>query len=159
MKYIKIIGHLLLLPSLLGFSGLAAAACSGAEDRYVLQNSDTEVLDNTTGLIWQRCSAGLSDTDCTTGGASAVNWKAAIALADEIWRLPNVKELASLLEAECTNPSINITLFPATSTSAYWTATPDTAAATNAWQVDFAAGATSSAAKTAALQVRLVRNQ
>lgn len=159
MQHMNIIASLLLLPSLMSVSALGAAACSGAESRYVLQNSQTEVLDNTTGLIWQRCSAGLADTACATGSASAVNWQAAIELANGAWRLPNVKELASLLEPECTNPSINVTLFPATSSVAYWTASPDTTVPANAWQVDFAAGLTSSTAKTVALQVRLVRNQ
>lgn len=160
MKNKIIIGQLFLLISSVTFTGLVAAACSGAEARHTLQSSDTEVLDNNTGLVWKRCSEGLSGTGCTTGAASTSDWKVAVELASGDWRLPNVKELASLLESQCSpNAAINIDSFPATSAAAYWTASPDRNVAANAWQVNFAAGAVSSVVKTNAAQVRLVKDQ
>lgn len=154
-----------LAAALLGLVSTAHAACNSAtiaaqapDSRYTLQNADTEVLDNQTGLIWQRCSVGLSGAGCATGAASISDWKVAIELASGSWRLPNIKELTSLLETQCSSPAINATIFPATSAAAYWASSPDTALAANAWQVNFAAGAVSSVVKTDAAFVRLVRD-
>ena len=158
MQSLKIIPQLFIFASI-SFTGIAEAACSGAESRYTLQGSDTEVLDNATGLTWKRCSEGLSGASCATGSADSLDWKAAVESADTSWRLPNIKELASLLEPECTSPSINTTIFPVTASAIYWTATPDTVVATSAWQVDFGNGSTSSAIKTSTAQLRLVKDQ
>ena len=54
------------------------------------------------------------------------------------WRLPNAKELASLLEPGCYGPSINRNVFPATPQVPHWSSTTYTAAFYKAWQVNFA---------------------
>jgi len=93
-------------------------------------NSDT-VLDNLTGLVWMRCSLGHSwdGTDCS-GTLTAMNWISALNVAESTnfagfsdWRLPNVKELSSIVEDACRSPAINETVFPSTS-AAYWSSSP-----------------------------------
>lgn len=78
---------------------------------------DGTVKDNDTGLIWQRCSVGQSwdaKSNKCTGDAKNLSWQQALKAAKALgegWRLPNVKELASLIESSC-KPAINIAVFP-----------------------------------------------
>lgn len=47
-------------------------------------------------------------------------------LGYEDWRLPNSKELASLVEYACFAPAISVEAFPDTPSASFWTNTPDT---------------------------------
>lgn len=56
------------------------------------------VTDLATGLMWKRCSEGLSGASCGTGSATAHSWSAALVLANASshagfadWRLPNAE--------------------------------------------------------------------
>ena len=84
---------------------------SAPDSRYQLVNDNTEVKDTQTGLIWQRCSLGQtwSGSSCT-GTAATYNWANALQTAKNMgnnWRVPNVKELDSLVEEACYNAAIN----------------------------------------------------
>ncbi len=114
---------------------------SAPDSRYELLNNNTEVKDSKTGLIWQRCSLGQtwSGSSCT-GTASTYNWTNALQTAANMgngWRLPNIKELASLVEEACYNPSINETYFPNTISSYYWASSPVANSSHYAWVVYF----------------------
>lgn len=93
------------------------------------------VRDTKTGLMWQQCSLGQSFADTTcSGSASNYTWRQALQAADAFnqaggfagftdWRIPNLKELASILERQCQYPSINLAIFPTTADySGYWSA-------------------------------------
>ncbi len=108
---------------LLTLSATSYADCNSAitrtapDNRYELLNNNTEVKDLQTGLIWQRCSLGKTwnGTSCT-GTAVDYNWKNALQTAQNMgngWRVPNIKELESLMEYAC-DSSINETVFPQT---------------------------------------------
>jgi hypothetical protein len=66
-------------------------------------NSNGTVTDQATGLVWQKCSAGLSGTSCGTGSAGTYTWANALSycnslsLASRTWRLPNVNERNRLI--------------------------------------------------------------
>ena len=119
---------------------------------------DGTVRDTKTGLMWMRCSLGQSwDGGSCTGVALKMNWAQALHLTDHThcadasnWRLPNVKELVSLVEESCSYPSINSTVFPNTSGANFWSST-------NGACIDFGTGADYECAKSGALSVRLVR--
>lgn len=90
------------------------------------EGSGDEVQDLTTGLYWKKCAEGLSGENCTEGTAQAMTIESALQLAKttreatgQAWRLPNIKELRSLVEESCTNPAINETVFPNTPWSGY----------------------------------------
>lgn len=111
--------------------------------RFTLNDTGTEVKDSRTGLIWKRCSEGqiLSANTCT-GSAANYTHEGALANARQQsgWRLPNVKELASLADKGCIGPAIDRSAFPNTPTSAlYWTSSP-AGGGYGAWGVDFNAG-------------------
>lgn len=100
---------------------------------FTISNNGT-VTDNQTGLMWKRCVEGLSGSICNTGIATTYTWQAAlnyVATLNNVgfagykdWRLPNIKELSSIVELKCSSPLINLTVFPNTSaTSNLWSST------------------------------------
>ncbi len=132
------------------------------DSRYQLLNGDTEVKDSQTGLIWQRCSLGQtwSGTSCT-GTAATYNWVNTLQTAKNMgndWRVPNVKELDSLVEEACYNAAINETYFPNTVSSSYWSSSPVAYASGYAWIVDLDNGNNYNVPKSYDNYVRLVRS-
>ncbi len=73
------------------------------DERFTNHNDGT-VTDKQTGLMWQQCVLGFSGAMCDQGSASAFTWKGALEQAGQSfsdysdWRLPNVKELLSIVE-------------------------------------------------------------
>ncbi len=80
------------------------------------------VIDLATGLYWQTCAAGTSDSNCATGDIASLDWDAALAYCDGLswgghddWYVPDIYELASLLDVERTintRSGLNPELFP-----------------------------------------------
>ncbi len=141
-------------------------------------NGDGTITDNVTGLLWQKCSMGLSGVGCSTGTAATYNWYQAtgtydatynssttnicgsLSLAGTGWRLPTEYELGTIVNFGTSSPAINTSYFPNTQSSGeYWSSTypPNTA---DAWYVYFYSGSTAANNfKTTALYVRCVRGQ
>ena len=106
-----------------------ASTLATAPARRFIDNHDGTVTDLGTGLQWKRCSEGQiwmgSFCDRT---ATTHSWQGALNLADgatyagkDDWRLPNVKELASIIEEACYYPAFNETVFPDTPGADVWT--------------------------------------
>ena len=143
------------------------------DSRYV-DNGDGTVTDQVTHLMWKQCAEGLSTAvaSCDTGGAIAFTWQTALQRAADVnggsagenlghqdWRVPNYKELMSLVETACDNPAINATRFPSTPSSSFWTASPATVFVNAVWGVDFAEGLGGFISKAMSdISVRLVRS-
>lgn len=136
-------------------------------DNLYTDHSDGTITDNATGLMWKKCSLGLTGSHCETGTAQPLTWQTALAAANDStdtgytdWRLPNVKELASLIEVACHTPSINETFFPNTATThSYWSSSPVIYNNNNAWTVPFHTGLVYDRdAKENLAHARLVRN-
>jgi len=94
------------------------ARCVSGESigRTFTDNLDGTVTDNVTGLVWQQ-----EDDDQTR------NWEGALAYCEDLdlaghsdWRLPDVKELLSIVDNTRYNPAIDTTVFPGTDSSHYW---------------------------------------
>lgn len=149
------------------FAGVCNAACNLPlikPDSIYLDKTNGTVIDNETGLVWLKCPVGLGGDDCLTGTARLVNWNDASKIAGDFaaagrsdWRLPNVKELASLADKACAAPAINSSLFPATSSAAYWTSSPSGEVADSVFSIDFATGGIVLQRKDSLNPVRLVR--
>jgi hypothetical protein len=92
------------------------------------------VRDEVTGLTWQRAAGPR------TGWAEAAAYCAGLELAGcDAWRLPARIELASLVDHTTYDPTIDLAVFPATDTTAWWwSATPGPS--TSAWVVNFLNG-------------------
>jgi len=133
-----------------------------------VDNGDGTVMHTKTGLMWKKCSEGLGGATCTTGAATAHDWQAALQLAETLnngggfasyndWRVPNLKELHSIVERQCVNPAINATIFPATVSAQYWSASPYAGSNSDVWHVTFNNGSDFISDKSASRYVRLVR--
>ena len=146
-----------------------------SNSRYA-DNGDGTISDQHTDLMWMKCTYGLSDTNCGTGTAASGDWKTAFAAADASnaansnagtyghtdWRLPNKKELSSIVDLNSTSSStVNQTIFPSTKSADYWTATPSAADDSKAFTIDFTTGTYGAVTRnttTDTVYVRLVRD-
>ncbi|MCF7501265.1 DUF1566 domain-containing protein [Pseudoalteromonas sp. L1] len=134
--------------------------------RFVI-NDDGTVSDSKTGLMWQRCSFGQSyntETLNCEGTSQQLSWGEALrgaTMSDYAqyndWHVPNIKELASILEHQCVQPSINEQVFYATKLQNYWSSTSGKERTDLAWVYQFDKGVNSLHAKTSDLYLRLVR--
>lgn len=141
--------------------GLAAVVPAQSQSRYAYSADGAEVTDAQTGLIWRRCTEGQTWMNSTcTGGLTVFGHERALAhaMTQSGWRLPNVKELTSLVDTGSVRPAINAAAFPGTPTAVYWSSTPDVQLPTSAWSVDFALGTVATVGRnTLGVLVRLVR--
>ncbi|MEO5626652.1 MAG: DUF1566 domain-containing protein [Dokdonella sp.] len=125
-------------------------------------NLDGTVTHNLTGLIWKRCAEGQAWDGLTCSGTAATfRWAEALIqsknanFAGQIdWRLPNQKELMSIVEYCGYVPAINTIEFPGAPSASFWSGSAYTSFA---WYVDFTDGATNINGNLISLDVRLVR--
>lgn len=87
-----------------------------------------EATDQSTGLIWKRCAEGMTYAagNCT-GTAATYTLESALQLATGQtggWRLPNVKELASIIDRSVAGRAFDLSVFPANPINLYRTTTP-----------------------------------
>lgn len=126
-------------------------------ERFI-DHKDGTVTDQATGLIWMRCSLGMKWTGSTCAGAThRAEWDETLQFVKQLndrggfaghtnWRLPDIKELNSIVERQCTHPSINKTIFPGTDYWYYWSSTPSVGtephewARERYWGIDFTKG-------------------
>ena len=136
--------------------------------RSYTDNGDGTVTANSTGLMWQKCTVGLSGSTCATGSATSMDLSTSISTCEALslashtdWRLPNLLELESIVNPAFESPAIDTTYFPATpSSGAYWSSTGNALfiGHSDVWQVEFGYGGSSLQNKTAStLYARCVR--
>lgn len=124
-------------------------------------NGDGTIRDNNTGLIWQKCSWGQTNDATCSGSAISTIWLFAInycntlTLAGKTWRLPNSNELYSLLHKTSAS-TIDITYFPNTVNSYYWTSSSYLNYTASAWSLSFWNGSLQAHGKTFNLYTRCV---
>lgn len=130
-----------------------------------------EVTDTWTHLVWKRCIAGLTFVDGYCGGSplpSSAGWFEAIAAANAeaaatglAWRLPNAKELSSIMDRTVSYPAMDKTAFPDTYNETLWTSTPTAASFPQARTMSICCGtlATNPIATNFQNNWRLVRDE
>ncbi|WP_191602138.1 DUF1566 domain-containing protein [Marinomonas algicola] len=137
--------------------------------RFTL-NADETVTDLKTGLMWKQCPEGMSGSQCDVGSASVAFWDVFLRSVEVLnagegfagfndWRVPNVKELRSIVEAQCYRPAINLEVFPNTPIVSFFTSTPvKDIFRDNIWVVEFIHGRIESKRLNVSGSLRLVRN-
>ncbi|TGL79175.1 DUF1566 domain-containing protein [Leptospira yasudae] len=124
---------------------------------------DGTVVDNRTGLIWQRCPAGLGSENSTTrkstcgadngnvnGSSSIYNWgdalryckgaltrKPPVLPAGKSWRLPNIKELKTIVDRSQMNPAMDTNVLIIGTEDYFWSSTTVVSNPSSAWTVSF----------------------
>lgn len=144
---------------------------------YVISSNGLEVTDQKTGLIWSRCVIGMNwdgglntcvnaTTSCVHANTNIVaifTHEEALKCASQVgsvtpWRLPNIKELASISERSI-SLAFNEVAFPATPTNfGYWSSTPNVGVSATAWIMNFDRGQGGVSSRSNSLYVRLVRS-
>lgn len=140
-----------------------AASAPDARYQVVAGSQGAEVLDVYTNLIWQRCSVGQQwSGNACLGDAQSLTWVDALKQVSPPksgWRVPNIRELSSLIEDACHDSSINHTIFPNTPAKVYWSSSPSTTNQRAAWSVDFNTGVSGTPQlKSLSSHLRLVRS-
>lgn len=94
-------------------------------ERFTLNGA--EATDKTTGLVWARCAAGKSwDGFTCTGESLPMTYFGALQYArtQAGWRVPNVKELLSVVDHGCAAPALDASVFPHNPSYFTWSTTP-----------------------------------
>jgi len=124
-------------------------------ERSFTDNGDGTITENTTHLMWQKEEA---DTD--------MDWEQALLYCENLnlaghddWRLPDIKELRSIVDNTRFLPSIDTTYFPGCQGGPppYWSSSTNAAYADAAWGVHFVSGGSHYYYKIPASHVRCVR--
>jgi hypothetical protein len=105
-----------------------------ADDRYAVLGDGT-VLDTKTKLTWERT---LDPGTFVWSDANA--HCASLGLSGGGWRLPNMKELQTLVDESATGPAIDRVAFPDAPSEALWTSSPLVGGPPEAWFVNFFSG-------------------
>jgi len=86
-----------------------------------ISNKNGTVIDKFSGLVWQQD---------TGNNGQPMMWKEALTYCESLnlagytdWRLPNIKELTSILDLTKIDPAINTEYFPYTRSTFYWSST------------------------------------
>lgn len=144
---------------------LMTAGPAQSQSRYTVSTDGSTVTDSQTGLVWQRCTAGQVPPDCM-GNFKYYTHEQALAYAATQagagWRLPNIKELSSLVDHSVPPnsgaASIDSVAFPRTpATTNFWSSTPAAINSSGAWGVYFGGGLVISNLRYDTSAVRLVR--
>jgi Protein of unknown function (DUF1566) len=164
-----------LVAGLSGAQGVAAQqACNGGVSSLPAarfhDNGDGTVTDAESKLMWMRCSSGQQRQDerCV-GAADLLGWADAQRHAEKVnrdgaaffndWRVPALRELATITDRGCENPRTNLAVFPGTPAAPYWssTARPGENAGERVLALSFGAEGVMLARKDERFHVRLVR--
>ncbi|MCK4792923.1 MAG: DUF1566 domain-containing protein [Desulfobacteraceae bacterium] len=118
----------------------------------LVDNGNGMVTDTSTGLMWQQATAGEMDWE------SAISYCENLSLAGHNdWRLPNIKELHSIVDYSKWRPTIDTLYFPNTVSSHYWSATTNSSLTHIAFGVYFEYGGIGNTSKYTTNYVRAVR--
>jgi len=99
-----------------------------------------------------------------SAAATTMTWQQALAWCDDLalagyddWRLPTLKELASIVEIGGASPAADTTYFPDMLLAYYWSSTTNDYYPDDAWLINFSNGENAYGNKRKTYHVRAVR--
>ena len=154
-------------PGFLFLAALLLAQPPAQAAPFSISDDGQEVTDQASGLVWRRCAEGMNWSGATCAGSALefthenalIRARTEAAASGKAWRLPNVKELSSLVDRSRFNPSIDVAAFPATPPTFFWSSSPYAGSSDVAWSVSFSDGSVRSdfGFRVFSFAVRLVR--
>ncbi len=127
---------------------------STPSDRFAKNNG--VVIDSKTGLMWKQCTEGTrynAKTGECDDEANVYTWQGLLQYTQQLnqgkigdtrnyndWRIPNIKELESIVEYSCMSPAINLDVFSNTSRVSFWSSSTVFFSPYKAWTVQFNSG-------------------
>lgn len=136
----KVVWWVLFLAGVSAWQGVVAQqACNSRTSSLPAvrfqDNGDGTVTDLGSKLMWMRCSSGQQWLSKRCVGAADVHgWIEAQRYADKVnrdgaaffndWRLPSLRELATITDRGCEDPRTNTSVFPGTPAAPFWSSTP-----------------------------------
>ena len=132
-------------------------------------HGDGTVTHKATDLMWKVCSEGQTwSAGACSGTITTHSWDQALQIPQTLnagagyagetdWRLPNIKELKSILELSCSTPAINETIFPSSEQAFYWSSSPSASNISHSWGADLTIGDSRGQLRSGEYSVRLVR--
>ena len=104
-----------------------------------LDNGDSTITDSKNNLIWQKCTASSSGSDCDYYSDNYYSYSEALSYCSTLtlggidsWRLPTKSELSTLLN-NSNYPTIHDQFTDYTQTGDYWSSSIYTSSLTNVW--------------------------
>ncbi|MEW6441841.1 MAG: DUF1566 domain-containing protein [bacterium] len=126
----------------------------GSTTKSFIENANGTVTDTSTGLMWQK----EDDDVLTRDWEGALEYCESLSLANHTdWRLPNIKELSSIVDNTRYNPAIDLFYFPGTNSCGYLSSSTHALYPTHLWFLDFFGGEVRSQSKIGTIPVRCVR--
>lgn len=137
-------------------------------ESQLIDNNDGTVTDSKTGLMWKQCLEGVEGDNCENNSPNTFTWQQALQQPGTVndgggfagytdWRLPNIRELRSIVEEQCYNLAINLNRFPNTQSFLVWSGSPYAYDSDYAWAVYFLNGSSGISYRFNSFAVRLVR--
>ncbi len=133
-----------------------------------IDHGDGTVTHTATGLMWKKCLEGKTGANCELvdpNVLSPVVWSWSLRQANDStfagytdWRVPNIKELASIVEISCYAPAINASIFPNDPGKTVWSSSSYVNHTLYQWVMDFGYGIDYQLEKSGEYRVRLVRD-
>jgi Protein of unknown function (DUF1566)/Repeat of unknown function (DUF5648) len=128
----------------------------------VTDADNNAVIDRKTGLTWRRCLEGQKwNGNMCTGPINLYTHEQALSNTSNLsllWRVPNIKELQSLVDHRRVFPSLDLEAFPISSQGGIeWSTTPSVQSPERALVSDFANGVTYGSTRGMSFHIRLVK--
>jgi hypothetical protein len=135
-----------------GQDGFYDTGCS--PDRRFTGTRAAGIRDNCTGLMWMGSTADVRTADNRLSWCDALKFCEDLTFAGhDDWRLPNIRELQSIVDYGVERPSIDSRF--TSESKAYWSSTANLAGF--AWNVNFINGGTGTSTTSSVFHVRAVR--
>lgn len=133
---------------------------AAVQPRYTILNligTSSVTVDNITGLMWV-----TNPVDC--GLSATYTWDNSLTQCEALgyatytdWRLPNIKELQSIVDYSRQSPAIDPAYFMNTQINNYWSSTTQVQFTTQAWYVGFPVADVYYTTKVTSYPIRCVR--
>lgn len=124
--------------------------------------ADGHIKEGISGLIWQRCQLGYSDSGCATPDPqttfTVAEANTQCSALGEGWRLPTIQEISTLVDSGRSSPAYDSVAFPGGSfANPFWSASADAVNAGNSFVLSLDLGVLTSQPDGNSNAVRCVR--